>query len=496
MNGLLLGDVRTVLAGLEPRSVHLTICSPPFYAKRKYANADEQAVVWGDGSTCALGHEPTPDLFVAHLVECFAAVWRVLRDDGCCVVEIGDSYASQGAGFRPGSDRADGVVGVGKRNRNGAPTTEGIPAQTRIGVPERFALAMAAAGWRWRDSLIWRHTSAMPESVAGWSWQRCRAKVASNPNNVGERHPSKQPGGLDRIADRTGNSVFSSLVAQYADCPGCPKCEPNGGYVLRKGQWRSTVAHSTIFVFSKTAAYYGDGFAVRQPPSSNSHGGGIDSLDRYGPSIWGEGAHSGLQNAQPAGPGGANLRSVLSIGPEPFTMELCGACRKVYDRRAYDRLRRRDGKRVCGCGATEWVSHYATYPTKLPELFIRAFTSEAGVCAECGAPWARIMETRRNDPEQAERMAAQDVPGNPMFRGGHHNDGLPYDGETKTLGWRPTCSHGEERVAATVLDPFCGTGSTLVAAQRNGRDGIGVDVAQDYLDMAAARLAETQAALR
>jgi DNA modification methylase len=42
----------------------------------------------------------------------------------------------------------------------------------------------------------------------------------------------------------------------------------------------------------------------------------------------------------------------------------------------------------------------------------------------------------------------------------------------------------------TVLDPFCGTGSTLVAAQRLGRRVIGLDISPDYLSLAESRLRE------
>lgn len=37
----------------------------------------------------------------------------------------------------------------------------------------------------------------------------------------------------------------------------------------------------------------------------------------------------------------------------------------------------------------------------------------------------------------------------------------------------------------TVLDPFCGSGTTLIAALRNGRNGIGVEIDPEYCRMAA-----------
>ena len=77
-----------------------------------------------------------------------------------------------------------------------------------------------------------------------------------------------------------------------------------------------------------------------------------------------------------------------------------------------------------------------------------------------------------------------------------------------TTGWRPTCTCqtyasgingpsdvGElegvpfEPVPAIILDPFCGSGSTMIAARRLGRQGIGLDLSFPYLrDQARPRL--------
>ena len=43
-------------------------------------------------------------------------------------------------------------------------------------------------------------------------------------------------------------------------------------------------------------------------------------------------------------------------------------------------------------------------------------------------------------------------------------------------------------VGDTVLDPFLGTGTTSLAASRSGRNSIGVEIAEEYLDLAAATL--------
>lgn len=41
-----------------------------------------------------------------------------------------------------------------------------------------------------------------------------------------------------------------------------------------------------------------------------------------------------------------------------------------------------------------------------------------------------------------------------------------------------------------VLDPFVGTGSTIVAAQELGRSSIGIDISQEFIDIAQLRLSE------
>ena len=44
--------------------------------------------------------------------------------------------------------------------------------------------------------------------------------------------------------------------------------------------------------------------------------------------------------------------------------------------------------------------------------------------------------------------------------------------------------------AHTILDPFCGSGSTLVACQRLGRMGTGIEIDPDYFDVACRRVDE------
>jgi len=44
----------------------------------------------------------------------------------------------------------------------------------------------------------------------------------------------------------------------------------------------------------------------------------------------------------------------------------------------------------------------------------------------------------------------------------------------------------------TVLDPFCGSGSTGVASLQNGRNFIGIEQEKEYFELSKARLDDAQ----
>jgi len=57
----------------------------------------------------------------------------------------------------------------------------------------------------------------------------------------------------------------------------------------------------------------------------------------------------------------------------------------------------------------------------------------------------------------------------------------------RTTGWRPTCDCGGDPAPAVVLDPFFGSGTVGLVANRLGRRCIGIDLKPEYCDMAVGR---------
>jgi len=94
----------------------------------------------------SLGLEPTPDLFVAHLVEVFREVRRVLRGDGTVFLNIGDSYAGHHGNSKvPDDDAPSNKPGYWENMR---PTSigNGLKPKDLVLIPERLAIALQEDG--------------------------------------------------------------------------------------------------------------------------------------------------------------------------------------------------------------------------------------------------------------------------------------------------------------------------------------------------------------
>jgi DNA modification methylase len=158
------GDVLDGLRTLDAGSVQCCVTSPPYWGLRDY------------GVDGQIGLEPTPEAFVAKMVEVFREVRRVLREDGVCFLNIGDSYAAnRGGSAMPAETLAGGVSGrgdkVAKRGRESDyvphrdPASHGLKHKDLCMIPWRVALALQADGWYLRSVIVWAKKSPMPESV-------------------------------------------------------------------------------------------------------------------------------------------------------------------------------------------------------------------------------------------------------------------------------------------------------------------------------------------
>jgi DNA modification methylase len=146
------GDCLETLRGMDTGSVQTCVTSPPYFGLRDYGH---------DGQ---IGLEPTPAEFVAKLVAVFREVRRVLREDGTCWVNLGDSYANDGKwGGSSGGKHANALHGDTSIGRTKVRT--GLKPKELIGIPWRVAFALQEDGWCLRQDIIWHKPNPMPESV-------------------------------------------------------------------------------------------------------------------------------------------------------------------------------------------------------------------------------------------------------------------------------------------------------------------------------------------
>lgn len=212
-----LGDCREVMRDLIAAGVkvHTCVTSPPYFGLRDYQTgtwqggdpncdhskgllASKSSTLKNDGrpnpgrnnyeesvlvpyrDTCGkcgaaridrqIGLESSMDEYIATMVEVFRLVRELLRDDGTCWINIGDSFVGSNKGVM-----GDGsLVGGPKQRTNTGTMTGAIPKAARIeglapknlmGIPWRLALALQADGWILRQEIIWHKLNPMPESV-------------------------------------------------------------------------------------------------------------------------------------------------------------------------------------------------------------------------------------------------------------------------------------------------------------------------------------------
>lgn len=372
-----------------------------------------------------IGLEVTPKAYVKTIVDVFAEVHRVLRDDGVCWLNLGDSYANDGkwGGSTGGLHAAElhGNTGPGRRKKQ-----TGLKSKDLAGIPWRVALALQDWGWYLRADVIWAKANPMPESVSD----------------------------------------------------------------------RPTKSHEYIFMLTKRAEYFYDALAVREASQERASGNleRKHRIDHGGPQ--GKSTNQGFAVPYVPDGTGRNRRSVWTFTTQPYP------------------------------GA-----HFATFPADLPEICIKAGTSEHGSCTYCGAPFERVVE--RGDPlhEQRQACGADATDGYVHGGRGKHFAGTRAQAayevkarilagmlEKKTIGWRPTCDcydqqyrnefakarHPRKRhqqqaadrwfqrarrrpapptwdvQPCVVIDTFAGTATTGEVALHLGRSFIGIELNPKY----------------
>jgi hypothetical protein len=340
------GDAIQVMKKLPPNCINTVCTSPPYYSLRDYKVTTD--VFGGSGSCkhdfvdgvctcgaqlCTLGDEAEAycqdgscgKCYVCHIVAVFDEVKRVLREDGTAFLNIGDSFK-----------------------------------YSAMGVPWAVAFALERNGWIIRSEIIWHKRNPMPSSVRAPFWEQHKVKV-DNRGRGGEAwrdNATKTP----QQRHAPDGSFLSDAV--FEDCPGCEKCSPNDGMVIKNGSWRPTTAHEQVFMLTKSNKYYCDQEALIALWGLD---GNPRSVIRLTGSTY-SGAHFAVMNPELARwcvVAGCAARCCPTCGtPHLRVLEGNGVRRDrrslvaqgVYRERMYTKLRKTVGWRpVCSCASEQTV---------------------------------------------------------------------------------------------------------------------------------------------
>lgn len=137
---------------------------------------------WATGQPCGTS------CWVCRLVAVFRELRRVLRPDGTCWLNVGDSYSTSAftrqGNLRnvpqPPNDWAG--TSLGERGRSHHVSVHhrempGLKPKDLCMLPARLALALQADGWWLRSEVIWHKLNPMPESVHGSYFTRHRVTI-------------------------------------------------------------------------------------------------------------------------------------------------------------------------------------------------------------------------------------------------------------------------------------------------------------------------------
>jgi len=209
---------------------------------------------------------------------------------------------------------------------------------------------------------------------------------------------------------------------------------------------RCTKSHEYIFLLSKNVKYYFDYEAIKEDAVGNSPNNKKPHKHQGQPFSR---TKENLVNIQAVEK--RNKRSVWTVTTKPFK------------------------------GA-----HFATFPMDLIEPCVLAGCPEK-ICFSCSKPYERVMQKPKPLKVKRGRRAGTDdrLIGGVLDK--YNKENPPID-----LGLQKQCDcNTKETKAGTVLDPFGGSGTTAIVANKHNRNAVMCELNKEYVGIAKERIINT-----
>jgi DNA modification methylase len=437
---ILEGEVREVLRRLPHESVHCVVTSPPYWGLRDYGIP---SVLWGGDPACPHEWESRSPRRRRSPLD--------LKDPES--IQAGHHGATIKLPTTKICSRCNGWLG-----QLGLEPNPDLFVDHLASVFDEVRRVLRSDGTLWLNLGDTYHTDSpvrgSSREAFSREWDLSQTRSCGGNRRPASRFGEVKPKDLTGIPSRVAFELRRRGWWLRADCIWAkrnPMPEP-----VRD---RPTRSHEYVFLLTKSRRYFYDAHAVREPLRDSSLQRLRSHLPNAGDNPDYRSKHSTrdyrrfpmLANTDPAG---RNLRSVWQIATQPYP------------------------------GA-----HFATFPEALPEICIRAGTSEHGACADCGTPWTHVVRA------EGGGIGHDWHPDKSLALGRGQGIAAPgiHDGTYRRidLGFRKACSCPTDRVApCVVLDPFMGSGTVLAVARRLRRRSVGIDLNPAYATLAQVRIDE------
>lgn len=389
------------MADIPDGSVQTCVTSPPYFGLRDYG-VDEQ-----------IGLEPTLDAYIERLVRVFREVRRTLRDDGTLWLNLGDSYAgSWGAQGRAVDPNA----------------TRGLTSPQSARKSEMSALA--------RQSI-----EAHPQF---------KSRTGSG-RDVGDAKPKDLLGVPWAVAFALrGDGWWLRSDIVWWKVPCMPESIED----------RPTRAHEFIFLLSKSARYYYDADAIREPLTESS----IERLAQNVAAQTGSYRQPGKTNgAMKAVQSGGEMREWVKAAVKD---SWCGECEEWFKAQRNEKpdfpKRGHLDRCVCECHGWEPGTRRTREGSEGQQVHPEGVTHTLG----------------QDDKGANKRDVWKIAPA--QYSDAHFATFPP---EIPSL-----CIRAGSKPGDLVLDPFAGSGTTLEVAEGLGRAWVGYELNEGYRPLIEARL--------
>ncbi len=349
--GIYQGHAPEVLQGMEAESCHMVVTSPPYWGLRDY---DLPPQIWGGDPACE--HE-----WQKHLQ---AAANGIIHPAGMS----GETLSGSSATRKP-------KVSAFCHSCNAWLGSFGLEPTPELYIEHTVEIFRGVWKVLRKDGTVWLN---LGDSYA--AGKRDYNSFRRDRGHVCVPRP-KPPPGL-KPKDLCGIPWRVALALQA-----------DGWWLRQDIIWskpnpmpesvtdRCTKSHEYIFLLTKSAKYFYDAEAMKEPQEEYERNRRLREKSQ-------------------------GLNSTYSIAAEGKTGQSpqsgTGAVKNVQRRHELVEAGTRNKRSVWNVATHPFPeAHFATFPPKLIEPCVLAGTSEKGCCAECGAPWVRVVEPSK---EHAKRI--------------------------------------------------------------------------------------------